>query len=156
MWSSALYSWEHSADTVLVGVLYDPPGCPLISRPPLLGGGSGGVGSGDGHHIIIAVIAPPTATATAVKALTIFLIASAQASARCPTSSACIILEYHISKRTKNFRVLYRCILLGILQRILLRHLKVLVRKWLALMLRQGFRRCDLFLVRMLSRRHAL
>jgi hypothetical protein len=72
----------------------------------LLGGESGGVGSDEGHHIIIAVIAPPTATATAVKALTIFLIASAQASARCPTSSACIIPEYHTCKRTKNFFLL--------------------------------------------------
>jgi len=79
----------------------------------LLGGKSGGVGSDEGHHIIIAVIAPPTATATAVKALTIFLIASAQASARCPTSSACIILEYHTFPHTKIFFLLSYSLMAG-------------------------------------------
>jgi hypothetical protein len=53
-----------------------------------------------------AVIAPAIATPTAERPLTIFFMASAQASACCPTSSACIILEYHTCFYTKNFFLL--------------------------------------------------
>ena len=53
-----------------------------------------------------AVIAPAIATPTAERPLTIFFMASAQASACCPTSSACIISEYHTSLHTKNFFLL--------------------------------------------------